>query len=64
MATTKLFRCITPYMKKFMLAGFLLLFFAPMIPVAGAQVVIDVGHRHYHHYHRHCWYSHHHRHCR
>jgi len=45
-------------MKKIILSLFALLFLAPLVPAANAQVVIKVGH------HRHCWYSHHHRHCR
>jgi hypothetical protein len=49
-------------MKKTMLGLLFLMFLAPLVPVAGAQVTIDIGHRHHHR--RHCWYSHHHRHCR
>jgi hypothetical protein len=48
-------------MKKMLFGLVFLMFLAPLVPVAGAQVVVDIGHRH--HY-RHCWYSHHHRHCR
>jgi hypothetical protein len=49
-------------MKKLVLTFMALLFLAPLVPAANAQVVIAVGHDHHHH--RHCWYSHHHRHCR
>jgi len=46
-------------MKKIILSLFALLFLAPLVPAANAQVKIEIGHRH-----RHCWYSHGHRHCR
>jgi len=46
-------------MKKIILALFALLFLAPLVPTANAQVIVKLGHSH-----RHCWYSHHHRHCR
>jgi hypothetical protein len=48
-------------MKKSMFALLLLMFLAPLVPAANAQVVVKVGDNHHH---RHCWYSHHHRHCR
>jgi len=47
-------------MKKLILTFMALLFLAPLVPAANAQVVVAIGH----HHHRHCWYSHHHRHCR
>ena len=46
-------------MTKYMLGLLALLFLAPLVPTANAQVVVKVGHAP-----RHCWYSHHHRHCR
>jgi hypothetical protein len=47
-------------MKRFILGFVAVLFLAPLVSVAGAQVVIAVGHRqprhhyrhHYHHYNR------------
>jgi hypothetical protein len=45
-------------MKKSLFALLMLMFLAPLVPAANAQVVVKIGHRH-----RHCWYSHHHRHC-
>jgi hypothetical protein len=50
------------YMKKLALCILALSFLAPLVPAAGAQVVVRLGDDHHHH--RHCWYSHHHRHCR
>jgi hypothetical protein len=47
-------------MKKLALGVLALSFFVPLVPTAGAQVVVEVGH---HHHHRHCWWRHHHRHC-
>jgi hypothetical protein len=47
-------------MKKIALTFLAVLFLAPLVPAATAQVVVEVGH---HHHHRHCWYRHHHRHC-
>jgi hypothetical protein len=53
-------------MKKLALGLLALVFLVPMVPLARAQVVVEIGHPHreYHYRHRHCWYSHHHRHCR
>jgi hypothetical protein len=50
-------------MKKSMFCLLLLMFLAPLVPAANAQVVVKLGDNHHHHP-RHCWYSHHHRHCR
>jgi hypothetical protein len=47
-------------MKKILLSLLALLFLAPLVPAASAQVVVAIGHPH----HRHCYYRHHHRHCR
>jgi hypothetical protein len=47
-------------MKKILLSLLALLFLAPLVPTASAQVVVAIGHRH----HQHCYYRHHHRHCR
>ncbi|WP_158787680.1 hypothetical protein [Granulicella sp. L46] len=48
-------------MKKLSLGFLALMFLAPLVPAASAQVVVAVGHPYHHHHH--CWYSHHHRHC-
>ena len=47
-------------MKKLTLGILALALFAPVVPEAGAQVVVAVGHPHHH---RHCYWHHHHRHC-
>jgi hypothetical protein len=44
-------------MKKITLGLFALLFLAPLVPAANAQVVIAVGHHHHHRHHHH--YRHH-----
>jgi hypothetical protein len=46
-------------MKKIVLSLFALLFLAPLVPAASAQVNIHIGP----HRHRHCYYRYHHRHC-
>ena len=49
------------YMKKLALSFFALLFLAPLVPAANAQVVVQIGHRHhYHHYYHHHYYHHYH----
>jgi hypothetical protein len=48
-------------MKKLALGILAVAFLAPLVPAAGAQVVVEVGHHPYHH--EHCYWHHHHRHC-
>ncbi len=52
-------------MKKIALGVFgLICLVSPLVPTAGAQVVVAVGHpRHHYHHHRVCTYRHGHRHC-
>jgi len=45
-------------MKKFALSLLALLFLAPLVPAASAQVVVAIGHPH-RYYHNHHYYQHH-----
>jgi len=45
-------------MKKLGLGLLALLFLAPLVPMAGAQVVVKIGHPH-RYYHNHHYYQHH-----